>query len=53
VHEKLAAAVPDLIKIARAALACYEADDFITAQGEAANARDQALGAALAALEAK
>jgi hypothetical protein len=43
-------ALPALLKIARAALACYEEDDFITDQGEAANMRDQALGVALAAL---
>ncbi len=38
--------------VVEAARACYEADDFITDQGDAANERDQALGLALAALDA-
>lgn len=38
--------------VADAARACYENDDFITDQGEAANVRDQALGEALSRLDA-
>lgn len=37
--------------IAAAARDCYENDDFITVQGEAANKRDQVLGAALSAFD--